>query len=86
MLWSTLKRRIAAYVKSLPIEEFNQIEYNAHCASQTVEQYLDDCDIRNVPALRNHARPAFPRDLRTCDMLYAGHNARGEWKVENKPC
>lgn len=86
MLWSTLKRRIAEHVRSIPVEQFNQINYNAHCAGQTLEQYLDECDIRQVAHLREHARPAFPRELRTCDMLYAGMNDRGQWKVENKPC
>jgi hypothetical protein len=72
MRWEELKKRITIHVDALPADEFNQLRCNAQSESKTVEQWLDNCDIRLVANLREHARPAFPKTMRRgtlwCDI------------------
>jgi hypothetical protein len=51
---------------------------------QSVPDYLEAMDIRNVGTLRRMAPMAFPRPLRRAGELVADQNIHGAWRVYAK--
>lgn len=84
MRWEELKKKVVEYVEALPADEFNQIRCNAQAEGKTVQQWLDNCDIRLVSNLREHARLAFPKSMRR-GRLWADINEKGWYVTAQDP-
>lgn len=80
MKWEKLKDAVADYVEANPAEEGSQyIKRNAAYEQKSVRAYLDTIDIRRAGALREHARPAFPKYMQR-RTLRAQITCRG-WSI-----